>query len=157
MNQMYAVIEAVEQVVALSAWRDAVLLHTPAIARYAPCAKGVFFGYDFHLNAEGAHLIEINTNAGGALFNALELYSQRDVVAPGKPVAIDNLEQVFLDMFCNEWRLERGDAQLQTIVIVDEQPREQYFYPEFVLMQQLFERAGIAAFIADPAELEDRR
>jgi len=156
MNQMYAVIEAVEQVVALSAWRDAVLLHTPAIARYAPCAKGVFFGYDFHLNAEGAHLIEINTNAGGALFNALELYSQRDVVAPGKPVAIDNLEQVFLDMFCNEWRLERGDAPLQTIAIVDEQPREQYFYPEFVLMQQLFERAGIAAFIADPAELEAR-
>jgi hypothetical protein len=102
------------------------------------------------------HLIEINTNAGGALFNALQLYSQRDVVAPGKPAAIDNLEQVFLDMFRNEWRLEQGDAPLQTIAIVDEQPREQYFYPEFVLMQQLFERAGIAAFIADPSELEVR-
>ena len=156
MKQMYAVIEAVERVVALSAWRDSVLLRTPVIARYAPRAKGVFFGYDFHLNAEGAHLIEINTNAGGALFNALELYSQRDVIAPGKPVAIDNLEQVFLDMFCNEWRLERGDAPLQTIAIVDEQPCKQYFYPEFVLMQKIFERVGIAAFIADPAELEAR-
>ena len=78
------------------------------VARYTPRAKGVFFGYDFHLNAEGAHLIEINTNAGGALFNALELHSQRDVVAPGKPAAIDNLEQVFLDMFRNEWRLGAG-------------------------------------------------
>lgn len=156
MEHIHAIIEAIGRVVALSAWRDAVLQHTPDIARYTPRAKGVFFGYDFHLNAEGAHLIEINTNAGGALFNALELYSQRDVVAPGKPAASDNLEQVFLDMFRNEWRLERGDAPLQTIAIVDKQPCEQYFYPEFVLMQQVFERAGIAAFIADPAELETR-
>ncbi|RFC37119.1 MAG: hypothetical protein DID90_2727553392 [Candidatus Nitrotoga sp. LAW] len=156
MEQMHAVIKAVQQVVALPAWRDAALQHAPAVARYEPRAKGVFFGYDFHLNAEGTHLIEINTNAGGALFNALQLHSQRDVVAPGKPAAIDNLEQVFLDMFRNEWRLERGDVPLKTIVIVDEQPLEQYFYPEFVLMQQLFERAGIAAFIADPAELEAR-
>ena len=156
MEQMHAVIEAIHQVVKLSAWRDAVLQYTPDIARYIPHAKGVFFGYDFHLNAEGAHLIEINTNAGGALFNALELHSQCDVVAPGKPASIGNLEQVFLDMFHNEWRLERGDAPLQTIAIVDEQPCEQYFYPEFVLMQQIFERAGIAAFIADPSELEAR-
>ena len=156
MEQMHAVIEAVQQVVALSAWGDTALQHAPAIARYTPRAKGVFFGYDFHLNVEGVHLIEINTNAGGAMFNALQLHSQRNVVAPGKPAAIDNLEQVFLDMFRNEWRLERGDAPMQTIAIVDEQPREQYFYPEFVLMQQMFERAGIAAFIADPAELEAR-
>lgn len=156
MEQMHAVIGTIQQVVALSAWRDTVLQYAPTVARYKPRAKGVFFGYDFHLNAEGAHLIEINTNAGGALFNALELHSQRDVIAPGKPAAIDNLEQVFLDMFRNEWRLERGDAPLQTIAIVDEQPLEQYFYPEFVLMQQLFERAGIVAYIADPAELEVR-
>ena len=153
-EQMHAVIEAVQQIVGLSAWRDAVLQHAPAVARFEPRAKGVFFGYDFHLNAEGVHLIEINTNAGGALFNALQLHSQRDVVAPGKPAAIDNLEQVFLDMFRNEWRLQRRDSPLQTIVIVDEQSREQYFYPEFVLLQKLFERAGIAAYIADPAELE---
>ena len=156
MEQMHAVIEAINQVVMQSAWRDAVLQYTPDITQYIPRAKGVFFGYDFHLNAEGAHLIEINTNAGGALFNALELYSQRDVAAPGKPAAIDNLEQVFLDMFRNEWRLERGDAPLQTIAIVDEQPFEQYYYPEFVLMQKVFERAGIAAFIAAPSELEAR-
>ncbi len=155
-EQMHAVIAAVQEVVALPAWRDTVLQHATAVARYNPRAQGVFFGYDFHVNAEGVHLIEINTNAGGALFNALQLHSQRDVVVPGKPAAIDNLEQVFLDMFRHEWRLERGDVPLQTIVIVDEQPHEQYFYPEFVLVQQLFERAGIAAYIADPSELEAR-
>jgi hypothetical protein len=121
-----------------------------------PHAKGVFFGYDFHLNAEGAHLIEINANAGGALLNALLLQSQRDVAMPGEVAALDNLEQVFLDMFRNEWRLERGDAPLQTIAIVDEQPQQQYLYPEFLLAQRMFERAGIAALIADPAELEAR-
>ena len=153
-EQMRAVIAAVEQVVKLPAWNDAALRYAPSIARIAPRAKGVFLGYDFHLNADGAHLIEINTNAGGAFLNALLLQSQREVAMPGKAAALYNPEQVFLDMFRNEWRLERGDAPLQTIAIVDEQPEQQYLYPEFVLAQQLFERAGITALIADPAELE---
>jgi hypothetical protein len=45
---------------------------------------------------------------------------------------------------------------LQTIAIVDEQPQQQYLYPEFILAQQMFERAGLSAFIADPNELELR-
>lgn len=156
MEQMHSIIGAVQQIVEQPAWRDAVLKHAVDVARYAPHAKGVFFGYDFHVNDEGVHLIEINTNAGGALLNMLELYSQRDVPAPGRPAAIDNLEQAILGMFRNEWRLERGEALLQTVAIVDEQPLEQYFYPELVLMRQLFERAGVAACILSPAELEVR-
>ena len=155
-EQMQAVIAAVEDVVKLPAWRDAALQQAPEIARHVPCAKGVFFGYDFHLNAEGAHLIEINTNAGGAFLNALLLQSQHDVAMPGEAAALDDLEQVFLDMFRNEWRLERGDAPLQTVAIVDEQPQQQYLYPEFLLAQRMFERAGITALIADPLELESR-
>jgi hypothetical protein len=73
---------------------------------------------------------------------------------PGEAAAADDLEQSFLDMFRNEWRLARGDAPLQTIAIVDEQPQEQYLYPEFVLAQRMFERAGMAALIADPAEFQ---
>lgn len=155
-EQMRAVVAAVEDVVNLSAWRDAVLQQVPEIGRHAPRAKGAFLGYDFHLNAEGAHLIEINTNAGGAFLNALLLQSQRGVAMPGEAAAPDNPEQVFLDMFRNEWRLERGDAPLQTVAIVDEQPEQQYLYPEFVLAQRMFERAGITALIADPGELEVR-
>ena len=155
-EQMRAVIAAVENVVALPAWREAALQQIPEIARQAPKAKGVFFGYDFHLNAEGAHLIEINSNAGGAFLNDLLLQSQREVVLPGVAAAADHLEQVFLDMFRNEWRLERGDAPLQTVAIVDEQPQQQYLYPEFLLAQRMFERAGMMALIADPSELEAR-
>ncbi len=186
--QMRAVIEAVERVVALPAWRDAVLPPSPSggelargpaggegtisgeartlsptlppggreYSRHEPRAKGVFFGYDFHLNDSGAHLLEINTNAGGALLNALLVNSQRDVHAPGTTALPDNLEPAFLDMFRREWKLQRGDAPLRTVAIVDETPPAQYFYPEFILAKQLFERAGITALIADPAELQAR-
>ena len=156
MEQMQAVIAAVERVVALPAWREEMLRRAPGLAGCAPRASGAFMGYDFHLNADGAHLIEINTNAGGAFLNELLLRSQRGVALPGELAAQEGLEQVFVDMFRNEWRLERGDAPLQCVAIVDEQPQQQYLYPEFVLAQRMFERAGIAAMIADPAELDAR-
>jgi hypothetical protein len=118
--------------------------------------SGVFYGYDFHLNNDGAHLIEINTNAGGAFLNALLIASQRAAGLPGKAVADDDLEQTFIAMFRNEWRLARGDAPLNSIAIVDEQPQSQYLYPEFLLAKNLFERAGIAAHIVSPSDLQTR-
>ncbi len=156
MEQMRAVVNAVEQVVALRGWRDSALQHAPQIAHFVPRAKAVFMGYDFHLNADGAHLIEINTNAGGAFLNDLLLDSQRGHAWPGKVAAQESLAQVFLDMFREEWRLERGAAPLATIAIVDEQPEGQYLYPEFLLAQHLFEAAGIKTFIVDPAAFELR-
>lgn len=140
LQQMHAVIEAVERVVALPGWCDS-----------ASAIQGVFYGYDFHLNEQGAHLIEINTNAGGAFLNALLIDSQREAGLYGAEVAEENLERQFLDMFRNEWRLACGDAPLTAVAIVDEQPESQYLYPEFLLAQRMFERAGIAAYIADPS------
>ena len=157
MQQMREVIEAIERVVKLPEW----LSDTSHSQPLSPLRKGgetpgVFYGYDFHLNSDGAHLIEINTNAGGGFLNALLIDSQRDTELPGKAVADENLEQSFLDMFRNEWQLERGDAPFNTVAIVDEQPESQYLYPEFLLAQRMFERAGIAAYIADPASLQTR-
>ena len=45
---------------------------------------------------------------------------------------------------------------LASIAIVDGAPEEQYVYPEFLLFQQLFERHGLRAVIADPTALERR-
>lgn len=150
MRQMRDVIVAVERVVMTGEL-------SADSGKWEPHAsKGVFFGYDFHLNAQGAHLIEINTNAGGGFLNALLLDSQRDAGLPGKTSAVENIEQTFLDMFRNEWRLERGDAPLKTIAIVDEQPEQQYLYPEFLLAKNLFGRAGIAAHVANPSSLQAR-
>ncbi|MFY9260482.1 MAG: hypothetical protein WAO71_08250 [Gallionella sp.] len=119
-------------------------------------AKGVFLGYDFHLNASGAHLIEVNTNAGGAFLNALLLDSQREVSLSGEAVAKADLTNTFLAMFQAEWALARGAAPLRCVAIVDEQPEQQYLYPEFLLAQAMFARAGITAHIADPSDLQVR-
>jgi hypothetical protein len=138
----------------LPAWQQAVL--DDSSGKFVPSGKGVFFGYDFHLNEDGAHLIEINTNAGGAFLSNLFQQSQQGNALPGKSLALENLPQVFVGMFRREWQLQRGVAPLHTIAIVDEAPASQYFYPEFVLAKQLFEAAGIRAHIADPAEFETR-
>src|SRR3989338_2485841 len=170
LRQMREVIEAVEWVVGSGEWgvgsgewmRETPLLNPPPQAGEEANVKGnlqslgVFFGYDFHLNSDGAHLIEINSNAGGGFLNALLLDSQRTAGWPGAAVAQENLEQVFLEMFRNEWRLECGDAALHNVAIVDEHPEAQYLYPEFLLAQRMSGRAGIAAYIADPAALHSR-
>jgi hypothetical protein len=40
-------------------------------ARFDPGTRGVFMGYDFHLDAAGPRLIEINANGAGAMLNAV--------------------------------------------------------------------------------------
>jgi len=149
LQQMRDVISAVERVVRLPGWND-----EPGNAQHS--SLGVFYGYDFHLNEQGVHLIEINSNAGGGFLNALLTDSQQVVELPGKPVAVENLGRTFLAMFQNEWRLSRSGAPLKSIAIVDEQPEGQYLYPEFLLAKKLFESAGVAVHIADPSALHTR-
>ena len=156
--RMAEIIAAIERVVALPAWRDRVLAWAPAIARHAPAAAGVFLGYDFHLDADGPRLIEINTNAGGALLNAKLVRAQRACCRPvaamfPAPPGQVPVEECFADMFRQEWRRGRGEAPLAHIAIVDDAPAEQYLAPEFELFRQLFEAQGIAAVVADPGQL----
>jgi len=143
---MADLVAAIESVVALPAYQQRVLAWAPASAQQPTAARSVFFGYDFHLAVDGPKLIEINTNAGGAMLNTCLLR------AHGEMAAAERIEQEFVAMFRTEWQLERGDAPLTRIAIVDENPTAQYLAPEFELFRQLFERHGIAAVIADPAE-----
>lgn len=159
LQRMAAVIRAIESVVALPAYRELVLARSPAIARQNPGgAKGVFFGYDFHI-AEGAFgLIEINSNAGGAMLNAVLARAQRaccPAIEQLLPPAMraESLEAGIIAMFREEWALAGHKRPLRSIAIVDEAPEQQYLYPEFLLFQQLFQRHGMHAVIADPGEL----
>jgi hypothetical protein len=160
-ERMAEIVAAVERVAASPAYRTNVLTHAPISAQFAPAAAGVFLGYDFHLGAGGPQLIEINTNAGGGMLNAVLARAQQaccgsaSAMTPGS-VGSGSPEQIFVDMFREEWRLSRGDAPLARIAIVDESPADQYLYPEFVLFQHLFQRAGIDAVICDPEELAFR-
>ena len=145
---MAELIAAIERVFALPAYRAQVLAQAPEIARL-PCApRGVFYGYDFHLGADGPRLIEINTNAGGGLLNAYLL------AAHGRDAAATAAKQAIVDMFREEWRLARGEAPLRRIAIVDEAPAGQFLAPEFALFVELFAEHGIVAQIADPADLQ---
>ena len=147
LEAMAEVIAAIESVVALPAWQYRVLAWAPEIARRPVAARGVFLGYDFHLTDEGPKLIEINTNAGGGLINAYLL------AAHGSADKGARVKDAFVDMFREEWRLERGEVPLQRIAIVDENPGEQFLAPEFALFRELFEQHGISAVIADPRDL----
>jgi hypothetical protein len=158
---MRAVIAAVESVVALPAYQTAVLDRAPSIARLVPGARGVFFGYDFHLGGTGPQLIEINTNAGGALLNAELGRAQRACCEQVRglvtgPVDVAALEDRLYAMFLEERRLACRQGLPGRIAIVDEAPAEQYLFPEFLLFQRLFESRGVQAVIADPSALEWR-
>lgn len=155
---MEQLIDAIESVIALPAYRETVLADAPPIARHDPGAKGVFFGYDFHVEPGGIGLIEINTNAGGAMLNAVLARAQRaccgevEDMLP-RPESIAKFEDGIVDMFRSEWRHAGRTQPLRTIAIVDATPEQQYLYPEFLLFQQLFGRHGIDAHIADPTDL----
>lgn len=160
-TRMRSVIGAVESVVALPAYQAAILDRAPAIARFTPGPHGVFFGYDFHLGDVGPQLIEINTNAGGALLNAELGRAQRACCDEVRdlmtgPVDVAALENRLYRMFLEEWRLARGDTPLARVAIVDEAPAEQYLFPEFLLFQRLFEARGVHAVITGPSQLEWR-
>lgn len=159
-ERMISVIQAIESVIALPAYRTHIFADASEIVRHDPGgSKGVFFGYDFHLSNDCLGLIEINTNAGGAMFNAVMARVHQSCCLDPKSLALANesaaaLEKTFVDMFQNEWKLSARRNPLKTIAIVDTHPQQQYMYPEFLLFQQLFKRHGIQAVIVGPSDLE---
>jgi hypothetical protein len=151
--KMADIISAIESVAKLDQFQAAALASAPDIARYRPGAVGVLMGYDFHLGAGGPKLIEINTNAGGAMINAY--VSKAQMVCCGSAIKMNDDAQsandpkiLIFESFLQDWRRQCGDRPLKTIAIVDENPEDQFFYPELLLFKDLFERSGIHAIIA---------
>jgi hypothetical protein len=156
---MRLAIEAIEAVVGTPAWQRDALAGAPGVSQKTVAPHGVFFGYDFHIGADGPRLIEINTNAGGAFLNI----AARDAQIACCDAGVDylkrlpdsaQLETQVVEMFRNEWRLARGDTPLRTLAIVDDAPQAQFLYPEFLLAQRLFEARGIATRIVDACALQ---
>ena len=155
---MARVIGAVEAVVATPHFRRAALAWAPDIARYDPGSLGGLLGFDFHLAVTGPQLIEINTNPGGALLNAVLGRAHRSCCADAgalamAPMEADAIETALFEVFMTEWRQRRKDNPLRSVAIVDELPEQQYLYPEFLLYRELFSRHGIEATICAPRDL----
>jgi len=160
-EQMKAVIAAINHVTGLERYREKVLQWAPDIAAPSHGPKGVFLGYDFHLTNDGPKLIEVNTNAGGALLLLHVASAQKaccsevENFVTGRLDTAD-LELAFVDMFRKELHTQMPGNALRRVGIVDENPAAQYLGPEFILFQEMFARHGIDAVIADPDEFEIR-
>ena len=133
----------------------------PAALRFAPGNFGVFMGYDFHVTPDGPRLIEINTNAGGALVNGLHTAALCDPVALACLCAdllpVETMEARLVSQFVAEYEAVRGaEERPRRIAIADDEPGQQFLRAEFELMCGLFERAGIEAHVCDTRELVRR-
>lgn len=154
-DSMRRIVAAIETVSRHPAYQAAIRGWVPATALRDFGPRGAFMGYDFHMGLGGPALIEVNTNAGGAIFNAILAQAQRICCAPELPgISAKDFEAAVVQMFTAEWIHQRGKGTPANIAIVDEQPQAQYLYPEFLLVQRLLERHGHSVIIADPSELE---
>ena len=172
LHRMAQVMQAVESVVALPAFREQVLGAAPAIARLGTRGPlGAFFGYDFHLSEGHLGLIEINTNAGGAMLNAVLARAQHACCAAVNSMvptlaSVVGFEHQIVAMFRHEWRLAGKTAgvtagltagssastrPLASIAIVDVAPEDQYLYPEFLCSSNC--SSGMACARSSPIRL----
>lgn len=130
------------------------------VARHRPRNFAVFMGYDFHLTPAGPRLIEVNTNAGGALLNGLHTASLCDpaklacVCSDLMPVA--TMQARLVATFVAEHALARPGVPLRRVAIADDRPGEQFLRAEFDLFVRLFAEAGIEAGVCDVRDLARR-
>ncbi len=137
----------------LPAYRELVLQQVPETARFDPGHDSVMMGYDFHLGEDGPQLIEVNTNAGGALLAYLAHVPEAplaDMELPGR------LKTQLLQSFAEEMSGFSGGRIRRPahIAILDENPRDQFLYPEMEAFSRVFESWGARASVVDPAQLE---
>lgn len=135
------------------------------VALHRPPHHAVFMGYDFHLTAAGPRLIEVNTNAGGALLNGLHTAAlcppaQLSCLC-AELLPVEAMRARLLATFAAEHSALRPGAPLRRVAIADDRPHLQFLRREFELFRALFTDAqprsgssGIEAEICDVAELE---
>ncbi|WP_424981194.1 hypothetical protein [Maritalea sp. S77] len=131
------------------------LADAPDIANHpTPANPGMFMSFDFHVNQNQLHLIEINTNAGGAML-VNQLHQRQDICCwEESPLKWPDFDDFVAHMFEKEWTAVKGHAPLQNIAIIDEDPTHQFLYEEFQLTSTLLKSRGYHVVIADPADLK---
>lgn len=146
LSQMSEQIRAIEDVVRLSGYVDTVQERSSLLpaARPQRQTQGVFMGYDFHITEDGPRLIEINSNAGGAF-----IVDRIEHVVRGSSHAFSTSLR---NMFQAEWTAADRKTALKTIAIIDENPSEQYHFPDMCLAKSKLESFGYQVVIADPRE-----
>ena len=152
---------------------EAALKTQPAGFSSVSPEKGVFNSYDFHISENGPQLIEINTNAAGAVLGlyateslheccdtnylgSLPLGLIRSAAKGLLPTTVRFDAAKLVAMFRREAALRFPERELSTVAIVDENPEQQFFHPEFLLVQKLLRAHNIEAVIVSPEEITIR-
>ena len=151
---MIRLVRALFRLSRLPAYRESVWPLVPEIARFNPGHDAVMMGYDFHLSDDGPQLIEVNNNAGGGLLAYLA-YKPEEMMA--HDVLPERLREQLVASFAEEMRRFTGSNSIlpRRIVIIDENPEEQFLYPEMEIFRELFaDWCSCCASIVDPGELE---
>jgi hypothetical protein len=134
-------------------YRSQVYPQLPDIARFDPGHDSVMMCYDFHLAGDVPRLIEVNTNAGGGLL----AYLAHEPSLPIEPESLKaSLKERLLQSFAEEMRQFSGGSKIrpERIAIIDEDPSQQYLYPEMCAFAGLFNAWGVPAKVVDPQQLE---
>ena len=150
LESMLSLAGAMERIAALPGWLGG---DRPVSA---PKVHGVFIGYDFHMTEDGPLLIEINTNAGGAFLNLFASKQFRaccDMLDMSKFVEPKDAEKKIAEMFMAEWAASGQVRKPGLIAIVDDAPKQQFLYPEFLLAAKLLSDNGMETVVAAPEEL----
>lgn len=157
LEAMQRIVSGIESVARHPAYLAVVLGWAPESARSDFGPRGMFMGYDFHMGPDGPALIEVNTNAGGAMLNAVLARAQQSCCTPPTfDPQVSNFEGAVAHMVRAEWTHQQGRGHPASIAIVDDNPAGQFLYPEFLLAQRLLEQLGYSVVITDPSELEYR-
>lgn len=100
-------------------------------------------GFDFHLTSQGPRLIEINTNAGGL---ASVLHLHRDDSSDG------DIATCFTSALKREFTAFGGSGPPRLIAIIDDDVKNQHFFPEMQYLAKIFEAAGMKTVVISPEE-----
>ncbi|MBF0402063.1 MAG: hypothetical protein HQL90_15030 [Magnetococcales bacterium] len=135
------------------AYRLQLAAELPEVARFDPGHASVMMGYDFHLTPEGPRLIEVNTNAGGALLACRAYHPTFPATSTER---INRYQTRLLETFAREMHLFSGGRTTRPnqVIILDEEPEKQYLAEEMHVMRGLFNRWGVEAALADPSALD---
>ncbi len=104
----------------------------------------VFTSFDFYLTPDGPRLIEVNTNAAGALL----VYLLGQYHGFGGADYFTTVRSMFETVAA-----QAGVTSIRRIAIVDETPELQKTRFEFAMFQSLFQSWGWDCVIIDPGEL----
>lgn len=134
-------------------YRKLVYSEGPPVAAFDPGHDAVMMCYDFHLVGDMPRLIEVNTNAGGGL---LAVLAHKPSTTFSPSLLNPRLRSRLLQSFATEMQQYSGGdkARPERIVIVDDDPQQQFLYPEMCAFVDLFRAWGVVAEIADPLQLE---